>query len=421
MTSPKGTFDILPSASELWQQSHLWRFFEEKVYAAADLYGFEEIRTPIFERTELFLRGVGDSSDIVSKEMYTFEDKGGRSMTLRPEMTASVMRSFLEHRLDQKGAVHKLFYMGPMFRYDRPQSGRYRQFHQMGAEIIGGKSPLNDVEMIDFALTILDHAGLKNKHLFINSVGDTASRTAFSKALKDFLPVERLSEDSQKRLLTNPLRILDSKDPRDQELLEGAPRLSDFLSPSSKEHLDTVIAALKDIGYSATIHERLVRGLDYYNETVFEVTAGGQNAQNAICGGGRYDGLLKTLGGPDLPGVGFAMGIERVLQAILKAESVDIQKCVPTLAIISLGDTAKMLGFKILKDLHKQNISALMDYSGKKIKDQLKMASDRGCRFALIMGDEEVQSGQAELKNLASRESKKISWQNLAVLKGELS
>lgn len=422
MTSPKGTFDILPSSDEPWQQSHLWRFFEEKVYSAADLYGFEEIRTPLFERTELFTRGVGDSSDIVSKEMYTFDDKGGRSMTLRPEMTASVMRAFIEHRLDQKASLHRLFYMGPMFRYDRPQAGRYRQFHQLGVEIIGSKNPLYDVEMIDFAFSIYEKLGLSHLHLFINSVGDPAARKAFSAALKEYLPEERLSEDSKKRYHTNTLRILDSKDPQDQALLEGAPTLADFLSSASQDHLQTVIAHLKELGHTATIHPRLVRGLDYYNETVFEITGGGEQAQNAICGGGRYDGLLKTLGGPDLPGVGFATGIERVLQMLLAQNKAPLKKTLMTVFLIALGDSSKELCFKLLKELHSHDIAATMDYSGKKIKDQLKIASDRGCRYALIIGDEELASGLAELKELATRESQKISWKNLAaVLKGVLS
>jgi histidyl-tRNA synthetase len=421
MSSPKGTFDILPLADEAWQQSHLWRFFEEKVYAAAKLYGFEELRTPIFERTELFTRGVGDSSDIVSKEMYTFEDKGGRSMTLRPELTASVMRAFIEHQLHQKSGLHKLFYIGPMFRYDRPQAGRYRQFHQFGAEVIGHKSPYFDVELIDFAFNVFNALGLSHLKLFINSVGDPAARTAFSKALKEFLPENQLSEDSKRRYHTNTLRILDSKDPGDKVLLEGAPKLSDFLSAASQDYLSTVISALAKLGHTAVIDERLVRGLDYYNETVFEITAGGAHAQNAICGGGRYDGLIKLLGGPDLPGVGFAMGIERVLQTLLKEHQAPLRPNPTTVFLIALGDASKELCFNILKELRSHNIAAEMDYCGKKIKDQLKMASDRGSRFALIIGDEELKNGLAELKDLTTRESRKISWHNLANdLKGVL-
>ncbi|MCX6995238.1 MAG: histidine--tRNA ligase [Chlamydiae bacterium] len=420
MNSPKGTFDILPLANEFWQQSHLWRFFEENVYASTKIYGFEEIRTPIFERTELFLRGVGESSDIVSKEMYTFEDKGGRSMTLRPELTASVMRSFIEHHLEQKSPLHKFFYMGPIFRYDRPQSGRYRQFHQMGAEIIGGKSPLYDAEIIDLSLYILQRLGLTNLNLFINSVGETDSRRVFSQALKDYLPEDQLSEDSRKRLSTNPLRILDSKDPGDQALLENAPKLTDFLGSASQDRLHLVQEQLKKWGHATIIHPRLVRGLDYYNETVFEITAGGQNAQNALCGGGRYDGLLKLLGGADLPGVGFAIGIERVIQALIAQKKAPTFPGLCSLFLVSLGDAAKSLSLNLLKDLRRDGISVVMDYTGKKIKDQLKMASDYGCKYALIIGDEEIISGQAELKNLASRESKKISWQNKAILKGDL-
>lgn len=420
MTSPKGTFDILPQADEPWQESHLWHFFEEKVYDATAIFGFEEIRTPLFERTELFLRGVGDSSDIVTKEMYTFDDKGGRSMTLRPEMTASVVRAFVQHHLHQKSPLHKLFYMGPMFRYDRPQAGRYRQFHQMGAEIIGGKSPLYDAEMIDLSLQILQSLGLSGLQLFVNSVGEGDARRKFSSALRDYLPASRLSEESQKRLETNPLRILDSKDPEDQKLLEEAPKLSDFLNPASQEHLARVIEQLETFGHKAVVHPRLVRGLDYYNETVFEITAGGQNAQNALCGGGRYDGLLKMMGGPDLPAVGFAMGIERVLQTLLATGHSPRKKPLCTLFIITLGEAALTKGLLLQHGLRQEKISVMMDYSGKKIKDQLKMASDRSCRFALILGEEELQSGYAELKNMVTRESHKVSWHDLPALKGAL-
>lgn len=422
MTSPKGTFDILPLADEPWQQSHLWRYFEDKVIQAAHLYGFEEIRTPIFERTELFTRGVGDSSDIVSKEMYTFEDKGGRSMTLRPELTASIMRSFIEHHLAQKAPLHKLFYMGPMFRYDRPQAGRYRQFHQFGAEIIGGKSPLCEAELIDFAFNVYEQLDLHQLHLFINSVGDHEARKAFSAALKEFLPEQELSAESKRRYHTNTLRILDSKDPQDQALLHGAPELKDFLSAASQEHLAQVIEALREMGHPATISPGLVRGLDYYNETVFEITAGSQKAQNAICGGGRYDGLIKTLGGPDLPSVGFAMGIERVLQTLLQLHEEPAKPACADLFLVALGEPAKNLCFKLLKELRRHKISAEMDYSSKKIKDQLKMASDRRSHLALIIGEAEIASGEAELKNLATRESQKISWRNLVNdLKGVLS
>ncbi len=395
--APKGTFDILPDSS------HLWRFIERTAAELAQRFGYGEIRTPIFERTELFTRGVGDSSDIVTKEMYTFMDKGERSMTLRPEMTAPVVRAFIEHRL----APQKLYYIGPMFRYDRPQAGRFRQFHQFGAEIIGGKDPLIDAEVIDLLMTFYKTLGIKDLNLYINSVGDAAARKGFSAALRSFLSSkkESLSADSQRRLETNCLRILDSKDPADHALLEGAPRLDEFISEESRKYLQEVIEALKSIAVHAEVHPKLVRGLDYYNETVFEVTSGKLGAQNTIGAGGRYDGLSKTLGGPDVPGIGFATGLERVLQMIPEKPPAPA----PTLFFVTLGKRARAWGFTALHKARGEGISALMDFGGKKIKDQLKMASDCGCRFALIVGDEEMNACSAEFKDLNARTSRTIS------------
>lgn len=418
LTLPKGTYDILPDEPDpalSWRESHLWHHLESIVFELSTCYGFKEIRTPLFERTELFQRGVGDSSDIVSKEMYTFEDKAGRSMSLRPEMTASVMRAFIEKQLHQHSPIHKLFYIGPMFRYDRPQAGRYRQFHQFGAEAIGPDSEEQDVEIIDYLYSFYSKLGLKNLKLHINSVGDAASREAFKEALQQFLtPVaSKLSSDSQVRLKVNPLRILDSKDLDDQALLEGAPSLTDYLNDACKANLDKICQLLSKLDIPFCINAKLVRGLDYYNKTVFEITSGNLGAQNTIGAGGRYDGLLKTLGGPNLPAVGFATGIERVLQTLL-AQHVELPaKSGPTLFIIALGSPAKEYSFSLLKQLRENKISAEMDYSDKKLKDKMRYADILKARYTLVIGENELNNHSAELKEMKSRTSKQISFSSL--------
>jgi histidyl-tRNA synthetase len=315
-------FDILPQEPQPedgWRHSDHWQYIESVMRKCAADYGFKEIRTPIFERTELFVRGVGEGSDIVSKEMYTFLDKAERSMTLRPEGTASVIRAFVEKNLAQQPGLHKFFYIGPMFRYERPQAGRYRQHHQFGAEAIGIGKPEQDVEMIDMLYEIYHRLGLKNLSVMINSVGDEASRAPFRKALGDYLfPfLEDLSEDSKVRFSKNILRILDSKDARDQEILKNAPILEDYLSEASKEHFATVKALLFQMKIPYVVNPKLVRGLDYYNKTVFEVVSHELGAHNTIGGGGRYDGLTALFGGPDLPACGFATGLERLLQTMV--------------------------------------------------------------------------------------------------------
>lgn len=414
LSSPKGTYDIIPDETDLtlmWRQSHLWHYVEKIFLKNATNFGFKEIRTPLFERTELFQRGVGESSDIVQKEMYTFEDKGGRSMTLRPEMTASVMRAFVEKGLQNQSLIHKLFYMGPMFRYDRPQAGRYRQFFQFGVEAIGSSAPEQDVEVIDMLFSICQHLGLKNLTLNINSVGDAESRANYCAALKDFLisKKDKLSKDSQIRLHLNTLRILDSKDPQDHEQLQGAPKLEDFLSDESKVHFNKVLQLLDLLKIPYFINPKLVRGLDYYNKTVFELTSGDIGSQNAIGGGGRYDGLMKSLGGADLPSVGFAIGIERILQTMINQHIEFPSKPVADLYIIALGDAANDYCFKLIHDLRKLSIIAEMDFSSKKLKDRLKIADQRGAKKVLIVGEEELKQDKAELKDMINRTSKEVT------------
>ncbi len=344
-STPKGTFDILPfepQEEDKWRESDRWQHLEEVMRKTSNDYGFREIRTPIFEKTELFVRGVGESSDIVTKEMYTFIDRGERSMTLRPEGTASVIRAFVEKKLYAQPGLHKYFYIGPMFRYERPQAGRYRQLHQFGAEAIGICSPEQDVELIDMACEIYRRLGLKNLSVQINSVGDAPSRAAYREALahflKPFLPA--LSADSQVRFTKNILRILDSKDPNDQKILKEAPTLEQYLTPEAKAHFDRVLKLLDALQISYAVNPKLVRGLDYYNETVFEISSEVLGAQNAIGGGGRYDGLTEAIGGPSLPSVGFATGMERILQTMLKQDAPFPSTPHPRVFFIPIGSAA---------------------------------------------------------------------------------
>ena len=407
-TIPKGLFDILPFTSDTqseWKTSNKWQFVESVIRETCKLYGFKEIRTPIFEKTELFIKGAGETSDIVSKEMYTFEDKGERSMTLRPEGTAPVMRSVLENQLQQSISNLKLFYIGPMFRYDRPQAGRYRQHHQFGTEVIGCEKPEQDAELIELLLEVYRKLGLKNLKVQINSVGDSETRARFSKALKDFLfaHFESLSKDSQVRFHKNPLRILDSKAPEDQALLKNAPSILDYLSEESKKHFEKVLELLKKVGIAFTINPLLVRGLDYYNKTVFEITTGDLGAQNSIGGGGRYDGLSSSLGGPNLASVGFGTGIERILQTMIKQEIPFPSSDSCYLYILPLGNASQEYCFTLTSRLRKENISAELDFSSKKIQQGLQIASKLGAQFCLIVGEQEICSGQAFLKNMNTR------------------
>lgn len=402
---PPGVFDILPiDAKETWRSSYLWQFMEQIIADITREYGFQEIRTPIFERTELFVRGVGESSDIVTKEMYTFEDKGGRSMTLRPEGTAPVIRSFVENRLHNETAVQKLYCIGPMFRYERAQAGRYRQFHQFSVEAIGNAAPEQDVEVIDMCYNLFTRLGLQNLKVSLNSIGDLASRALFRASLQDYLRqhFDQLSAESKARFEVNPLRILDSKDPSDQSIIAEAPSLLNFLNDECREHFEDVKRLLELLKIPYQINTKLVRGLDYYNKTVFEITSGELGAQNAIVGGGRYDGLIKTLGGPDLPSVGFAIGMERVIQTMLKQGVAVPDPYRPEIFLIPLGDQSKETCFSLLHDFRMQGIAAQMDFSGKKLNKIMQFANQIKAEYVAVIGDNELKSDQIELKNMAS-------------------
>lgn len=413
---PKGTFDILPyGAREPWQISSLWQFTESVIRKTAMEYGYREIRTPIFERTELFDRGVGETSDIVMKEMFTFEDKGGRKISLRPEGTSSVMRSFIENNLAQTGPVHKLFYIAPMFRYERPQSGRYRQHHQFGVEALGVSSPAQDAEVIDLLLETYRRLGLQNLSIQLNSVGDVASRIAYRDALKKYLQphFQELSEDSQARFEKNPLRILDSKDAKDREILKNAPSILHSLTEESRKHFEELCQLLDSCRINYQVNDRIVRGLDYYNKTVFEVTANVLGAQNALGGGGRYDGLIASFDGPDLPGVGFGTGIERVLQTMLAQNAPIPQEQGPVVYWIPLGDEAKKTCFALATECRHRGISSEIDLQAKKIQSGLQNAIRLSAKMCAIVGSEELAKGTLQIKHLESRQQEEVPFQNI--------
>lgn len=419
---PKGTFDILPrDPDEAWRESHLWQDVEKTIREICKVYGFREIRTPIFERTELFVRGVGEGSDIVSKEMYTFQDKGGRSLTLRPEGTASVMRAFIEKHMDQQGGLHKFFYVGPMFRYERPQAGRYRQHHQFGVESIGSALPESDVEVIALLLEFYNSLGLKNLNVLLNSVGNEETRTRFREALRSFLEPKRmlLSADSQMRLEKNVLRILDSKDPQDQELLQGAPSLLEMLHPADRDHFERVQLLLHRLHISFEVQPKLVRGLDYYNRTVFEITSGDLGAHNAVGGGGRYDGLLSLLGGPNLPAIGFGTGLERIIQTMLKQQISLPEKIAPLLFFIPIGEKAKEYCFALVFQLRRQRIPVEIDFHVKRVGHSLQLAEVLGAHYSLVLGEEELLSGQIKLKEMQTRREISLSLDQLSIFLGE--
>lgn len=417
ITIAPGVFDILPINTDKneWKNSSLWSFVESVIRQTAKDFGYVEIRTPVFERTELFVRGVGDTSDIVSKEMYTFQDKGDRSMSLRPEGTAPVMRSFIENQLHTKTPLLKLFYIGPMFRYERAQAGRYRQHHQFGAEAIGNGSPEQDVELIDLLYTLYQRLNIKNLTLYINSIGDAPSRDKFRLALKEYYKkfYEKLSQDSKVRFDKNPLRILDSKDATDIEINKNAPSILDYLTDESKMHFEAVQKLLRTLNIPFVINDKLVRGLDYYNKTVFEITAGELGSQNSVGAGGRYDGLLKTLGGPDLPSIGFGTGIERIIQTMIGQSIALPDNPKPLLFIIPLGDAAKSKCFSLLHELRQSGVSAEMDFSGKKLAKLLQYANDLKIKYVIVLGDDELKKHEVELKNMESGTSIKVPLENL--------
>ena len=411
INAPKGIMDILPAES--WK----WQTIERIAREVSTIYHFSEIRTPIFEHTELFHRGVGETSDVVSKETYTFDDRGGRSITLRPEGTAGVVRAAIEHNLiGQEGARSKVFYLGPNFRYERPQAGRLRQHHQFGVEAFGVAEPEQDVECILLQMDFYSRCGVKDLALRINSLGDRESKQRYREALVAFLSPKRdqLSEDSQRRLDTNPLRILDSKDPRDIAAAQGAPPAREYLSEKSEAHIGRVETLLKDASVPFAVDGSLVRGFDYYTDTLWEVTAGGLGAQNAIGGGGRYDNLVEQLGGRPTPGVGFGSGLERLLLA-LESQGVELprQEC-QLIWLIAHGDAAREANWKLMLELRRARFVCDMDPGGRSVKSQFKIADREHAAFCLITGETELAEGKVTVKNLATGEQTTVARSEVA-------
>lgn len=409
---PRGTQDILPGQTEKWQK------VEEIIRHLCHVYRYQEIRTPIFESTELFQRGVGDTTDIVQKEMYTFEDRGGRSITLRPEGTASVVRSYVEHKMfGQPDQPVKLSYMGPMFRYERQQAGRYRQFVQFGVEAIGSKDPAIDAEVIALAMNIYAAAGLKDIKLVINSLGDHEVRTKHREALvKHFEPhIHEFCSDCQSRLKKNPLRILDCKVDREHPLMATAPALTDYLNEESASYFDQVKNYLDILGISYEVDPNLVRGLDYYNHTTFEImsTAEGLGAITTLCGGGRYNGLVEEIGGPESPGIGFAMSIERLLLA-LEAEGKELNtENQLDVFIVTMDADSKRKAVELASSFRAKGISTEIDYSNRKMKAQMKSADRQHATWVIVLGETELAEQQATVKNMVTGHQEMIPFHDL--------
>lgn len=393
LTAVKGFNDILPD------ESGRWHYIEETARRVFELNGFGEIRVPVMEKTELFCRSIGDATDIVEKEMYTFTDKGENSVTLRPEGTAGVMRAFIEHKLYAQDPVAKLYYLGPMFRYERPQKGRYRQFHQIGAEVTGVHDPLVDAQVLNMLTSFFREIGLTEPTLQINSLGCPECRPAYRAALRSFLEerMEHLCEDCKRRFATNPLRTLDCKVPGCIEATVGAPSVLEHLCSGCDDHFSSVRRYLDLSGTPYSINSRMVRGLDYYTRTTFEMVTGLLGSQSAVAAGGRYDGLISQLGGPSIPGIGFAMGVERVALLLGSQEFTTL----PDLFIATMGSGERDVAFRLMADLLKSGVRVEMDYEGKSLKSQMRRADKLKARYSVVIGENEVATGRATFKRMA--------------------
>lgn len=398
-----GTKDVLPSEIDKWH------FIENIVHKIFHKYNYGEIRTPIFEETPLFARGIGEETDIVSKEMYTFNDRGGTSVTLKPEMTAAVVRAFIEHNFDSKQSLNKLYYISPMFRQERPQAGRLRQFHQFGAEVIGSNSPLLDAEIIIIAYRILSSLGLKAILLKINTLGKPLEREKFKNALKEYLypHFEKLSDDSKKRFSGNILRIFDSKDASDVKIMSSAPNIQEYLSESGIAHFEKVRSVLDKASVPFEVEPKLVRGLDYYTDTTFEILSGKVGSQNALCGGGRYDNLIETLGGKNTPGVGFAAGIERIILALDNENALKLTPEPLDYFIIRLNDDSAN-AFSVAQHLRDRGFSVELDYLDRSVKAQMREANKLNAEKVVFIGGEEEKDGLLTLKFMKTGEQVSI-------------
>ena len=401
--APKGTVDIVPGKSEKWQ------VMEDVFRSEAELNGFGEVRTPVFEHTELFLRGVGDTTDVVEKQMYTFEDKGGRSITLRPEGTAGAVRAMLENGLYNAGYPVKLYYLTSCYRYEKPQAGRLRELHQFGVEMFGAAEPVADAQIIAMALSAFKRLGLEDVGLQLNSIGCPECRKEYHKALKEYFTArkDQLCDTCLSRLERNPMRILDCKSPECQEVCKDAPKITDYLCEDCKAHFAKVQEFLTALGIEFELDPGLVRGLDYYTRTVFEFPS--KSLGFALGGGGRYDGLVEEFGGKPTPGLGFGLGLDRILMA-LEAQQVEfpqLPKC--EMYIATMGEEAQKKAFLLLDELHRCGIPADTDLCGRGLKAQMKYAGKIGAKFTMVLGDNELQEGKAEMKNMKTGEKRKIA------------
>ncbi len=403
--APKGTKDVLPA------QSSKWHYVESVIRDICARFGYREIRTPVFEHTELFLRGVGDTTDIVQKEMYTFDDKGGRSLTLKPEGTAGVVRSFVENSLFSGAQPTKMYYLStPVFRYERPQAGRLREHHQFGVEVFGSQGPSIDAEVITVALSLFHTLGINGLALNINSIGCKECRPAYNAALREYLKQreDSLCRNCRERMVTNPLRTLDCKEETCRDIVREAPVMLDCLCDECAAHFEGLKKRLEAAGIGYSVNPFIVRGLDYYSKTVFEIISTDIGAQGTVCGGGRYDGLVEELGGPSMPGIGFGLGIERLL---LVLESLGIALPEPGLCdayVCTLGDAAEVEGFCVTKRLREAGIKAECDHMGRSLKAQLKYAAKLGARFTVIIGDDELSKGIAVVRDMQLSEEKTV-------------
>jgi histidyl-tRNA synthetase len=406
ITGIKGMNDILPGDVETWQ--HL----EEQARKVFGAFGYREIRVPVVEKTDLFCRSIGETTDIVEKEMYTFTDKGGTSMTLRPEGTAPVMRSFIQHKMYAQDPVSKLYYIGPMFRHERPQKGRYRQFHQIGAEVIGVDDPKIDAQVLAMLSHYFQTTKIPDVVLQINSLGCPECRPSYRETLISFLEqhIESLCADCQRRYTTNPLRVLDCKVPGCKEATVDAPAMLNNLCIGCETHFGQVKEHLDALSVSYTVNPRMVRGLDYYTKTTFEMVTNSLGSQNAVAAGGRYNGLIKDLGGPDLPGIGFAIGLER-LALMLGEQSIEPPR--PELFIATLGETATKAGFAMLTRLQREGVLVEMEYTGKSLKAQLRRADKMKTRRVLILGEDELERGVAQLRNMDESSQEEVDLDGL--------
>lgn len=402
--SVKGMRDLLPP------ETAVWAAVEETARRVFGTYGYGEIRTPLVEPTELFVRGVGEATDIVGKEMYTFEDRKGRALTLRPESTAPVARAFVQHGLGDRGLPVKLYYCGPQFRYERPQRGRYRQFSQIGAELIGDPGPASDVEVILMLVRFLQALDFEGVTVLLNTVGDDTSRAAYRAALVDFLAPHAgaLGDDSRRRLGTNPLRILDTKVPAEREILLHAPALDGYLTADSRAHFDAVQEGLSAAGVDFAVEPRLVRGLDYYSRTVFEIVVEGLGAQDAVVGGGRYDGLIGELGGPEMPAIGFAIGEDRLLEALPESFRASHQPGAPVhLAAAGSVEPGALLG--LAESMRAAGLAVVAELGGRSVKAALKRADKAGARWVVLVGDDEQAAGEVTLRDLEAGEQQRLA------------